>query len=96
MRLCINVIKDGEPRLIEEDIEIALGKLPWTQDHQLTAADWQIDEQATGCFTADTEYSGFGDITGIENALKRRIEEETGGEVKVEMFKDFPPPGWSP
>ena len=33
MRLCINVIKDGEPRLIEEDIEIALGKLPWTQDH---------------------------------------------------------------
>lgn len=95
MRLAINVTRDGDPRLVEEDIEIALGKLPWIQRHELTSEDWEISEWGDdGCFTVDTQYSGFGDLTGIENALARRIEEDTGAIVTVERFDGFPPAGW--
>lgn len=88
MRICVNIEKDAEPRLIEEDIELALGKLPWMKRH---APTWELTEQGEGCFTADTEYAGFGDITGLGKALEREIEDETGAEVFVEIISGWPP-----
>jgi len=86
MRICVHIEKDSDPRLVEEDIEIALGKLPWMKRHGPT---WEITEQE-GTITADTEYRGFGDITGLEGALKREIEDETGAEVFVEIIEGWP------
>jgi len=91
MRICINIIEDGEPRLIEEDVEIALGKVPAIGPR----VEWEIAERDGGTFTADTIYK-LGIIADLEVCLAEIIEEDTKAKVRVEVFEDFPPVGWAP
>jgi len=86
MRICIHIIKDGEPRIIEEDIEIALQNV-----RKGRFIEWDINEHEGGSFTADTNYD-VSKIAGIAEGVKRIIEEDTGGEVEVEIIEGWPPP----
>lgn len=81
MRICINVEREGDLRLIEEDVELALGKLLGT----VFAPEYSITDQGDGCFTADTTNTGVID----EQKLREAIHEDTGAEVTVEVIEDY-------
>jgi len=89
MRVCVNVKTDAEPRLIEEDIEIALRKIA-----EVESIEWEVDEQDRGCFTADNA-DVRGVTTRFKARLRRQIQDDTDAVVAVEVFEGWPPPGWS-
>lgn len=85
MRLTVNITQEGDPHVIEEDIEIALGKVlrgtgAWVDDIDIT-------EQDASCFTAD-HTKKLGKVGGghLAEELKHQLEEDTGAEVTVEYF----------
>ncbi|KKM18180.1 hypothetical protein LCGC14_1668330 [marine sediment metagenome] len=85
MRICINIQHEATPRLIEEDIEIALSKL-------CHGNDWEITEQSAGCFTADADKT----LAPYTDVLAQQIKADTGAKVSVELIPGWPPAGWSP
>lgn len=90
MRIAINVTQDGSPRIVEEDIDIAIGKALGTVS---TEMELDITEQDDGCFTADTTIptpvpADFGE------RVKAHLEADTGGEVTVEIIEGWPPSGY--
>jgi hypothetical protein len=78
MRIMINIEQDGKPRLIEEDIEIALGKV------NLPAGEIS-DYGEDGCFTVDIP----GKFTVDAAALTAQIKADTGTIVTVEVESDW-------
>jgi len=85
MRIAINVRQDAQPRIIEEDIDIALEQLPETRKRE-----WEIEDQGDGCFTADLDDSLLVDNT-FNARLASIIKEDTGAVVTVDVFEDWPP-----
>jgi len=81
MRIAINVERDGAPRLIEEDIEIAIGKT-FGAGAQET---FTVTEQDEGCFTCDSTDTGHPNI----DALRQTILEDTGTEITIELFAEW-------
>ena len=79
MRIAINVLEEDESRIAEVDIEDALAA--W-----IGAVDFDITEQAEGCFTADTEERLTPDGTSAER-LANIIERDTGAPVTVEFIE---------
>lgn len=86
MRLAINVTREGSARVIEEDIEIALGKVLRIGGEAVWLEEFDITEQDTGCFTADTETPQSEFVPTIGERMKTRLEADTGAEVTVEVF----------
>jgi len=89
MRICVNIEKDSEPRLVEEDVEIALGHLRAIPP-VFRNIEWEITEHEGGTITADTEYS-LDNPADIERELAEVIEEDTGAKVTVEVIEGWPP-----
>lgn len=79
MRICIHVEQNSNPRLIEEDIELALMHLGWLD---LVDDIWEQDETE---FVVDSD--GVWTDEDVEK-LKDRIFEDTGAIVEIEII-DF-------
>ena len=86
-RISINIIQEGQPAIVEEDIELA------TQ-HVGFGDEIEIIDQGDGCWTVDIYDRRTVPQERVE-AFKNHLEDSTQAVVEVELVEDWPPRDWA-
>ena len=86
-RICINIVHEGQPSIVEEDIELA------TQ-HAGFGEETDIIDQGDGCWTVDIYDRRTVPQEQVES-FKRHLEESAHAEVEVELVEGWPPRDWA-
>lgn len=86
-RICINIIREGQPTIVEEDIELAA-------QHAGLGDEIDIIDQGDGSWTVDI-YDRRSLPSEQVESFKGHLEESTDTEVVVELVEDWPPHDWA-
>ena len=86
-RICVNIIHEGQPSIVEEDIELAAR-------HAGCGDEIDIIDQGDGCWTVDIYDRGTVPHEQVDT-FKSHLEQSTHAEVEVELVEDWPPRGWA-
>lgn len=85
-RICINIIREGRPTIVEEDVELAA-------QHAGLGDEIEITDQTDDCWTVDI-YDRRSVPSEQVESFKGHLEESTHAAVEVELVEDWPPRGW--
>ncbi len=86
-RICIKIIREGQPTIVEEDIELAA-------QHADLGEEMDIIDQGDGCWTVDIYDRRSVPQEQVESFMGH-LEESTHAEVVVELVDDWPPRDWA-
>jgi len=93
-RICINIVRDGQPCIIAEDIEYAAQDAGFVTTDSDGETNIDIAHQDDDCWTVDVYDRRVVSDDQVET-FKSHLEKSTRAEIEVEHIADWPTKDWA-